>query len=310
MIINNVSSSPIFDSNSKSNFVTRNELRSQHQLPINTQSNSVFGPRFAPYNISNLRNNYLASAVVESKKNSTASSHDSLENNNLIPTENSKISTESFQWNAYNLSYLNSSGMESLNNTNNQQTPQQDLLSSILLKQSFYSGNNLLLNNSFKNIGSIFSPKKTLFPSNISTTNTSNLSSGYNTFDENISPQTHHQNKQSFSSDSISSSNENIIFENSIENNKKNLGSLAHIMNWVKTTPTTENLIDLTVRLLFSVIKWAKRNRNLNLLSEVDQNLLISENLSQLFILQMAESKTTLNECKKYYFLILSEPYC
>ena len=273
----------------------------QHQLSINTQPNNMFSPRFSPYNIAGLRNNSQPT-ITDSKKNSIIQSHDIPENHtSQVQLENSKNSADFFQWNSFNLGYLNSSGIESFNNSNNhQQQVQHDLLSSILFKQNFYSGNNLLLNsNTFKNFGSIFSPKNSLLPSNISASNTSALSSGYNTFDENNSQLANDQNKQAYSSDSASS-DQNSNTENNIEN-KKNLGSLAHIMNWVKSTPTTENLIDLTVRLLFSVIKWAKRNRNLNLLSESDQNILISDNLSQLFILQMAESKTTLNECKKYF---------
>ncbi len=302
MIINNVTSTPIYDSNSKSNFDIRSEGRTQNQHSTSTQSNSVYSPRFSPYNITGLRNNYLTT-VAEYKKNSI-NTHHIQENKNSIQIENSKISSDSFQWNSYNLGYLNSSGIESFNNSNNQQQTQQDLLSSLLLKQNFYSGNNLIVNSStFKNFGSFLSPKNPLFPNNISISNASTSSSGYNTLDENNSLLTNESNKQPYSSDSIRFSSENINVENNLDNNKKNLGSLAHIMSWVKSTPTTEDLIDLTVRLLFSVIKWAKRNRNLNLLSEADQNILISENLSQLFILQMAESKTTLKECKKIIFI-------
>lgn len=72
--------------------------------------------------------------------------------------------------------------------------------------------------------------------------------------------------------------------------------SLAHIMNWVKSAPTAENLIESTTKILLSTLRWAKTLRSFVSLSTQDQLHLLSENLNELFILQMAETKSFMNE--------------
>ncbi|RNA12609.1 photoreceptor-specific nuclear receptor-like, partial [Brachionus plicatilis] len=72
--------------------------------------------------------------------------------------------------------------------------------------------------------------------------------------------------------------------------------SLAHIMNWVKSAPTTEHLIDSTSKILLSALRWAKTLRSFVTLPGHDQSQLLAENLNELFILQMAETKSFMNE--------------
>jgi hypothetical protein len=113
-----------------------------------------------------------------------------------------------------------------------------------------------------------------------------NVSSGYCSLDEN-------------NSSNVKSFNTSVNFNHSNNNNTQKINSnasLAHIMNWIKNEPSTEHLVDLTSRILLSSIKWTKTQRNFLNLPLSDQVLLINENISELFILQMAENKSAFNE--------------
>nr|ASL70523.1 nuclear receptor [Brachionus calyciflorus] len=113
--------------------------------------------------------------------------------------------------------------------------------------------------------------------------NTSENSSGYQTYDEGrnetSSPEVEQKDEDNFEKSKIHSS-----------------ASLAHIMNWIKSTPTTENLIDSTTKILYSAIRWARTQKSFVNLSLQSQSTLINENLNELFILQMAETKSIMNE--------------
>ena len=144
--------------------------------------------------------------------------------------------------------------------------------------------------NPFKNISlnlSENSPSYFYDSSSTSRNNLSALSSGYCSLDENNSLYNPKAVNVNDSKTSFSHLNSN--------------ASLAHIMNWIKNAPSTENLVDLTSRMLFSAIKWTKTQRNFLNLSTADQFLLINENISELYILQMAENKSALNESKSNF---------
>jgi hypothetical protein len=136
-----------------------------------------------------------------------------------------------------------------------------------------------------------------------------NMSSGYCSLDENNS----FINGKSFNTSQNASFHFNHtntpITSNNNNNNVKlqapfvnSSASLAHIMNWIKNEPSTEHLVDLTSRILLSAIKWTKTQRNFLNLPLADQVLLINENISELYILQMAENKSAYNE-SEFHFL-------
>jgi len=138
------------------------------------------------------------------------------------------------------------------------------------------------------------------------------MSSGYCSLDENNS----FINGKSFNTSQNASFHFNHtntpITSNNNNNNSSNVklqaplvnssASLAHIMNWIKNEPSTEHLVDLTSRILFSAIKWTKSQRNFLNLPLADQVLLINENISELYILQMAENKSAYNESEFRFF--------
>lgn len=112
----------------------------------------------------------------------------------------------------------------------------------------------------------------------------SNLSSGYCSLDE--------KNMSNLSSPSA----------NMADSAKLNSSaSLAHIMNWIRSTPSEENLVEVTSRILYSAIKWTKTQRNFLSLPLADQKCLIYENISELYILQMAETKSASNESRNFF---------
>jgi hypothetical protein len=88
--------------------------------------------------------------------------------------------------------------------------------------------------------------------------------------------------------------------EESVEKSVKNNNLGHNIMNWIKNSPSLspDNLIELSTRLFFLATRWAKSQRSLLSLSLIDQNLLLSENLNELFALTAAESKSIVNESK------------
>ena len=67
-------------------------------------------------------------------------------------------------------------------------------------------------------------------------------------------------------------------------------------MNWIKSAPSTENFNEVTSKVLYAALKWAKTQRNFVNLPQSYQVQLINESLSELFILQMAENKLCLND--------------
>jgi hypothetical protein len=73
--------------------------------------------------------------------------------------------------------------------------------------------------------------------------------------------------------------------------------SLAHIMNWIRNTPSVENLLDVSSKHFYATLRWAKSQKNFISLPLSDQNALINENIAELFVLQMAESRAFSNGC-------------
>ena len=74
--------------------------------------------------------------------------------------------------------------------------------------------------------------------------------------------------------------------------------SLAHIMDWIKTSTTAEQFNEIFSRVLSSTLKWVKTQRTFQNLPLDDQISLLQENLNDLFVLQMAETKSTFVDCK------------
>ena len=67
-------------------------------------------------------------------------------------------------------------------------------------------------------------------------------------------------------------------------------------MNWIKSAPPAESFNEITSRALISAIKWTKGQRTFISLPFNDQMQLIAENIAELFVLQMAETKSSFNE--------------
>ena len=164
----------------------------------------------------------------------------------------------------------------------------------------------LLNNSAFKNVAASFSS---------ASANISSASSGYSTSDETSSVGENHKEvlqNSNLVNESIKTEYEtkedqkpiNMVAENNSKLNST--ASLAHIMNWIKTTPSTENFNEITSRILYAALKWTKTQKNFINLPVSDQILLITESLSELFVLQMAENKLSLNDGKsliKFIFM-------
>lgn len=159
------------------------------------------------------------------------------------------------------------------------------------MNQQLNNCNSKLNNSAFKNVNSFesFNSAK-----NRSIINSSSASSGYSTSDDNNdSIKTENDSKES-----VDLTNDN-KFETITSNNSNKLNSsasLAHIMNWIKSEPSAENFNELTTRILFAALKWTKTQRNFLNLPINDQILLINDCLGELFVIQMAENKSSLNE--------------
>ena len=138
--------------------------------------------------------------------------------------------------------------------------------------------------NPFKNISLNLSENSpSYFYDAASRSNVSTLSSGYCSLDENNSMN---------NATKVAAFGMNEMHHKHLNSS----ASLAHIMNWIKNAPSAENLVDLTSRILFSAVKWTKTQRNFLNLPVSDQILLLNENISELYILQMAENKSAFNE--------------
>lgn len=85
--------------------------------------------------------------------------------------------------------------------------------------------------------------------------------------------------------------------------------SLANIMDWIKSRPTDNWLDDVASKVLFAALRWAKTQTKFLSLPQSDQNALIVENLSELFILKMAETKSFMNECMEFFVVMQSIKY-
>ncbi len=176
--------------------------------------------------------------------------------------------------------------------------------------------NSLLNNSAFKNVAASLSNlgvNSFLNSSSCSAVNVSSASSGYSSnSDETFQHSTNSSSSENNGKEALQNSNlindcDNIKQEkttkveqqqlNFANSNKLNSSaSLAHIMNWIKSAPSTENFNEITSRILYSALKWTKTQRNFINLPLNDQFLLINESLSELFILQMAENKLSLND--------------
>jgi hypothetical protein len=88
-----------------------------------------------------------------------------------------------------------------------------------------------------------------------------------------------------------------------IGENSECSANLGNIINWIRngSTLSPENLIDLSTKVFFLANRWARSQRNLTALSLADQNKLLSENMNELFLLQIAETKSIVNESNIKY---------
>lgn len=131
--------------------------------------------------------------------------------------------------------------------------------------------------------------------------NVSSASSGYSTSDETY-PGSNDTNKDSSvnvtneSLKSVDNSDGNEATKCDVKVEPKQPLSLAHIMNWIKSTPSAVEFNEVTSKVMYAALKWTKTQKNFCNLPHADQVQLINESLSELFVLQMAESKMGLNE--------------
>lgn len=131
--------------------------------------------------------------------------------------------------------------------------------------------------------------------------NVSSASSGYSTSDETY-PGSNDTNKDSSvnvtneSLKSVDNSDGNEVTKCDVKVEPKQPLSLAHIMNWIKSTPSAVEFNEVTSKVMYAALKWTKTQKNFCNLPHADQVQLINESLSELFVLQMAESKMGLNE--------------
>ena len=278
---------------------TPNELNN-HNAKLSTQPimNSANFYRFPPYNLTTPIMNKPRDQCDVSPT-SSASPCSSTSSTNLNPLA---------AWN--NLPFNSEFLMNSLANSAAAAAaaaaasyPFGSLTSPIVCNNNFQLMNQLnnskmALNSAFKNVNSTFGSfnfKNTSINSvNYSLANSSSASSGYSTSDDNNdSIKTEHDSKESEMS---SEKNFETLAGNCKLNSSSNNASLAHIMNWIKSEPSSENFNELTNRILYSALKWTKTQRNFVNLPLNDQVLLLNDALSELFILQMAENKSTLSE--------------
>ncbi len=269
---------------------TNTTTTNQKFYPSNNKLNqSAFNSnyRFSPYNNMNMsKNNRMESFDAQSPMNAVL-----MANWNQMPF-NSEYLMNSLANSASN--YMSSSpaavaaaaAVATYNNG-----VKFDNFNFPILNQMNQQLNNSKLNNSaFKNVNSFgsFNSAK-----NRSIINSSSASSGYSTSDDNNdSIKTENDSKES-----VDYTNDNKFETITSNNNKLNSSaSLAHIMNWIKSEPSAENFNELTTRILFAALKWTKTQRNFLNLPINDQILLINDCLGELFVLQMAENKSSLNE--------------
>lgn len=145
----------------------------------------------------------------------------------------------------------------------------------------------LLANNAFK---SAFANRgMTSFMSSPVSANISSASSGYSTSDETYS-HTESSIKTEASDDSDAKRADDITGPSGSKL------SLAHIMNWVKSEPSADNVNGVATKVLNAALKWTKTQKNFSSLPHCDQNVLISQSIQELFILQMAENNFSLCE--------------
>ena len=72
--------------------------------------------------------------------------------------------------------------------------------------------------------------------------------------------------------------------------------SLAHIMDWVKATRSSEQCGEITSKVLGAALKWAKSQKSFADLPRADQAQLVRASLGELFVLQAAEGKVSVGE--------------
>jgi hypothetical protein len=116
--------------------------------------------------------------------------------------------------------------------------------------------------------------------------NVSSTSSGYSSTSDETSAQ--------------NTSNESIRTESTEETTTRNASKLstAHIMNWIKNEQSSADTCsgEATSKTVYAALKWARSQKNLSALVASDQALLVNESLAELFVLQMAENKLSVNE--------------
>jgi len=119
--------------------------------------------------------------------------------------------------------------------------------------------------------------------------NVSSTSSGYSsTSDETSAQNTSNESIRTESAEDVNSAE--------TTSNASKL-STAHIMNWIKNEPSSENCSsEATTKTVYTALKWARSQKNLNSLVANDQALLVNESLAELFVLQMAENKLSVND--------------
>ena len=208
-------------------------------------------------------------------------------------TENSKPTNNMYRFSPYSLTpMMKNRSLEEqqhspainhlMTNSSWNQLPfnSEFLMNSLAFNPLLNAQFNNKLSSAFKNVSHLGS---------FNAKNTSSASSGYSTCDDNNdSIKTEH--------DSNELTNEK-SFEQLAGNCKLNSSaSLAHIMNWIKSEPSSENFSELTAKILYSAVKWTKTQKNFVNLPLSDQILMVNDCLSELFILQMAESKLIIND--------------
>lgn len=275
--------------------ISGNPNATQHHLDDNDSlvknnsgaenSSSFYKSRFSPYpNYQSVRGGF--------RQNNNPNEH-------LPPLRNTKLIETSPIYDAQNASFFNVS-------SSSIQAANEAAIAALFPASSMLYHKNPVFN-PFKNISlnlseNSASPSFSYDP--CASRNVSSLSSGYCSLDENNS-------KTAFNTSQMNALYENMhnkLQQNAItpppsnSNKQSHLNSsasMAHIMNWIKNEPASvEQLVDLTSRILLSAIKWTKTQRNFLNLPFNDQVLLLNENISELFILQMAENKSAFNEIK------------
>jgi hypothetical protein len=185
----------------------------------------------------------------------------------------------------------------------NHQQPQQQQNNNEHLSALFAS-----LKNQLAAVAAVSASNVTQSPSNTSASSITNMSSvssnssGYSTSilsEENNNNES--KNEPSSLASPLSSAEQQQHQSAAVKSGQA--ASLAHIMNWIKNTSqitTPESFIELSSRVYFGSIRWAKTQRNLLALNPLDQNIILNENLNELFLLHLAENKSILNESKSF----------